>query len=241
MVLVIFILIVGLILFLFFGASENNNVRKNKMYSDRFEYQKKFYPLPSKHSNAEIINYLKTCSVYDAKAYYNHVRLNNEYLSNEQYKAYAEKIAQEDDDYLISEVQYIESAAQGKRLMKKYKAQGYNFSDKAYGLWTEKIADFEAPEKIKKIEKMTPEQAFKWWNRVVFSDNWQGKKVIEALRQKIGPTQEEELLEKLDSVTKGRIDGWVNARKKESYFFSDAVLNKINKIKNGEIDNRKLK
>ena len=47
----------------------------------------------------------------------------------------------------------------------------------------------------------------------------------------VAPVQEEELLEMLKKVTGGRVEGWVRARKKQGYFFTEEVYAAALKIR----------
>ena len=88
---------------------------------------------------------------------------------------------------------------------------------------------------------MSEEQTSKWFNKQKINGKWVTTGVYDAVGNKLKPHHEEYLLKEMDKVTQGRIEGWINARKKEGYFFSDLAYDKANNILSGEIDNRKIR
>lgn len=132
--------------------------------------------------------------------------------------------------------------SQARREMKQRKEEfGEWLSFEEYGGYMNAINAEKDYDFIDKIEKMTPQQAEKWFNKRMEQGHWNSTNVFQAIAEKLKPFHEEYLLTEMDTVTQGRIEGWVNARKKQGYFFSDKAYEKADKILSGEIENRKSK
>lgn len=94
---------------------------------------------------------------------------------------------------------------------------------------------------LKVIDDKTPQQVLNWFHSNLENERHMSSYIWSVVGATVAPIQEAELLEKLDAVTPGRADGWVRARKKEGYFFTQKVYDKALAIRKGEIDNRKKK
>jgi len=86
---------------------------------------------------------------------------------------------------------------------------------------------------------MNDKETYKWFESNMQRDIKMSSLIWEEVSKVVAPIHEIELLEKLDKVTIGRVDGWVRERKREGMFFTDAVYEKALKIRVGEIENRK--
>jgi len=116
-----------------------------------------------------------------------------------------------------------------KKELKERKENGEYLSDDEYYGYLEIIHSDKADEYCDLIFDMTPEQAINWYNRKRNNGTWLTYDVMVALKDKIAPYHENQLLTLLEKVPNGRVRGWVNARKKEGYFFTDLVYEECRK------------
>jgi hypothetical protein len=131
--------------------------------------------------------------------------------------------------------------SEAKRELEDRKEAGEFIPSDEYRGYMNAIASKNDDKWLLDIQFMSPEDTHKWFMKKMLNDVHMSSAVWEAVCDNVAPMHEDELLKKLDSVTPGRVIGWVKARKHEGYFFSEAVYEKAKAIYNGEIDNRKRK
>lgn len=133
------------------------------------------------------------------------------------------------------------SPSEARRELRERKEAGEFLDFDEYGGLMNAIYAGSDESNIEKVKNMSPEKCVKWWQSQMENGKWHTTAVFDAVAEKLKPYHEEYLLKEMDSVTPGRIQGWVNARKKEGYFFSYNAYMKAEKIFRGEIDTRKKK
>jgi hypothetical protein len=143
-----------------------------------------------------------------------------------------------DREQYFTDYSYL-SPSEARKEFNELKEAGEYLDFDDYGGYMNAIHANSDDAKIEKIERMSPEQCLKWFQTKTDQGDWITSAVFEAISEKLKPYHEEYLLKEMDNITPGRIEGWVNARKKEGYFFSYNAYMKAEKIFRGEIDNRK--
>jgi hypothetical protein len=145
-----------------------------------------------------------------------------------------------DREHNFDDMSYL-TPSEASREFNERKRDGEYLDFDEYGGYMNVIHSGKDDNRISRIDAMTPEQLFKWYLKFKDEGKWTTPAVFDAVASKLKPFHEQILLDAMNSVTQGRIDGWVNARKKEGYFFSENAYEKAEKIFTGEIDNRKKK
>lgn len=126
------------------------------------------------------------------------------------------------DDYANEDYSYL-SPAEARAEFKRRKANGEYLTNEEYFGYMEAIDAEKYDKWINEIDDMEPKQALAWFKRKLNSNTKMSTAVWRAVGLKVAPYQEEELLTMLEKVTGGRVEGWVNARKREGYFFTQFV------------------
>jgi hypothetical protein len=74
---------------------------------------------------------------------------------------------------------------------------------------------------LEKISSMSAEETEKWFRRNIEREIKMSTSIWEAVCDEVAPIHEPILLDMLSKISPGRVEGWVNARKREGYFFTD--------------------
>jgi len=148
-------------------------------------------------------------------------------------------------DFFDKEFDFVDCSeltpAQARREMKERKDDGEWLEFEEYGGYMNAINAEKDEEHIIKLASMSPDQISKWFSIRINTGMWNSPTIFDIVSSELKPHHEPYLLKEMDGVTKGRIAGWVRARKKEGYFFSESAYDKARKIYCGEIENRKSK
>jgi hypothetical protein len=89
-----------------------------------------------------------------------------------------------------------------------------------------------------KIEEMTAPETIRWFNVNLLTGVRMSPAIWKAVSEKIAALHEAELLEKMKTIAGAKIEGWIRARKKEGYFFSDLVYIKALEVRLNYLDKK---
>lgn len=133
------------------------------------------------------------------------------------------------------------SPSEARRRLKEAKEDGDWLEQEEYYGLIDAIAAGKDEQYLDKIEDMTPEQTEKWFNGNMKREINMSTTVWIAVAKKVAPIHEEFLIEEMRKKSSKSIDGFVNARKKEGYFFTERAYRLANRICSGEFDEKEKK
>jgi len=169
-------------------------------------------------------------------------------VSEKNDRASAKKIENKEIDFSIyrdnfsgnrTDYSYLEPS-EARKEMRELKKDGWLDDDDYFGLM-DAIASGKDEQYLLKIEMLTPEKTFDWFRMKLMNDAKMSSTIWREVAKKVAPMHELYLLQELDSVTTGRVGGWVKQKKLQHYFFTQVVYDKALSIRKGEIENRKSK
>jgi hypothetical protein len=127
------------------------------------------------------------------------------------------------DDYDNYEDYSHLSADEARAELKERKENGEYLSNEEYYGYIDAINADKYDRWLSQIEDMEPKEVLAWFNKKKNSDTRMSTAVWRAVGEKVAPYQEANLLKMLENITGGKVEGWVNARKREGFFFTQHV------------------
>lgn len=130
-------------------------------------------------------------------------------------------------------------ANEARRRLREAKEDGEWLDEEEYYGLLDVVASEKNDRYFEKIDSMTPEQTEKWFQRNYDRDIKMSTEVWIAVGKKVAPIHEQFLIDGMRNKTSKGIGSYVNARKREGYFFTARAYRLANRIFSGEFDDKK--
>lgn len=158
-------------------------------------------------------------------------------------KPYSSKTVVEDvfhDEWYSNQTDYSYlDVNEARRRLREAKEDGEWLSEEEYYGLLDVVASAKDDRYLDKIASMTPEQTDKWFQHNYNQDIKMSTEVWVAVGKKVAPIHESFLIDGMRNKTSKGIGSYVNARKKEGYFFTARAYRLANRIFSGEFDDKK--
>jgi hypothetical protein len=118
------------------------------------------------------------------------------------------------------------SERQAKRLLHKLKKETGNIDQSTYSGLMDVMHKDQQQLLNSELSALNDEDLKKWHLRQKKSGHWISTPVLKYISIRLKPVHEKYLLDKIENIAKNQVMGWVDARKKDGYFFSDQVYKK---------------